>query len=279
MNYTLIPCRPDDASFLAELFSDVRAPEFAPLGLPPLALDQLLNMQFQAQTNGYAAQFPLAQDHMIWIGSERAGRFLVNRSATEIQLVDIALLSRFRNQGIGASLLGQLCDEATRTGLPLRLMVRFGNPAEHLYQRSGFSHTGSDGINISMEFRAGQSPILHDGPKSLPVDEGPVEPGLTLRYFRTLRGQTLDARAANGAHAALVLELAQPLRPPLRGGPANLGDSFRLEFSGPLTPILPPDETFITAPGEETIGIFLSPFATENGVVKYEAIFNRMTPA
>ena len=159
MDFTLTPVSSEDESFLVALFSDVRAPEFAPLGLPAPALEQLLAMQMQAQRMGYASQFPHAEDKIIWIGRERAGRMLVDRAPAEIRLVDVAVLSRYRSQGVGSCLLVDLREEARAKELPLRLSVRFNNPAGRLYERLGFVRTGGDDINIHME-------LLHEADAS-----------------------------------------------------------------------------------------------------------------
>ena len=100
MEFSLTLASREDDPFLEELFNDVRAPEFAPLGLPASTLAQLLAMQLLAQRTGYASQFPNAEDKIIWIAGERAGRLLVDRTQSEIRLVDVALLARYRRTGV-----------------------------------------------------------------------------------------------------------------------------------------------------------------------------------
>ena len=52
--------------------------------------------------------------------------------------VDIALLPRYCNRGIGTRLLRELQSEAAAAGKPLRIHVERVNPALRLYERLGF---------------------------------------------------------------------------------------------------------------------------------------------
>jgi len=157
MDFHLQPAGDEDQSFLAGLYTDVHAPEFLATDLPAAALEPLLAMQHRAQVMGYAAQFPAAVNEIVWIsdqhGDERAGRLLVNTTAAEIRLVDVALLTRFRGHGVGTQLVRGVCDRARTANVPLRLSVHAGNPAQRLYERLGFILTGDDGVYRTMELR------------------------------------------------------------------------------------------------------------------------------
>ena len=278
MKFVLLPCSSEDSLFLAHLFADVRTPEFAPLGLPAPVLDQLIAMQFQAQSASYAGQFPDAQDQIIWIESTRVGRLLVHRSNSAMQLIDIAILAGYRGQGIGSLVLEGLCEEARRGSMLLCLSVRYGNPAERLYERVGFVRTGGDGVNITMEFRGAHEETARSESElsTLTEVDEPVEQGLTGRYFRTLIGETVTARSSDGTVAQLVLEDVHSLKAPTKGAIVEVGDSFVLRFSGPVSPVLPSAEVLLTPPNAAPMDIFLVPLGPRDGVMKYEAVFNRM---
>jgi ribosomal protein S18 acetylase RimI-like enzyme len=269
----------EDDEFLFRLFHDVHAPEFAPLGLPPASLDQLLEMQFRAQRGGYAAEFPNACDHILRVGTERAGRMLINRTSEEIRLVDIALLGPYRGQGLGERLLRGLCRRAAEAGLPLRLSVRAGNPAVRLYERLGFRRVNSDGINTAMEaFGPAPAALAPDTEASVTVATvADVPRGLTGACFRTLLGHSIRARSLDRTEAMLVLESWQTLLPPAKGPQVSLGDSFTLSFLGPAHPVLPSACADLMIEGGEPLNIFLAPVAVEAGGIRYEAVFNRMT--
>jgi GNAT superfamily N-acetyltransferase len=89
----------------------------------------------------------------------------VARTAEQIRLLDIALLPRFQNRGVGKILLGRLIEESEGAGLPLRHTVFFYNPqARRFYERLGFTKCGEamGGAYIHMErlpaSRGGVSP-------------------------------------------------------------------------------------------------------------------------
>jgi ribosomal protein S18 acetylase RimI-like enzyme len=274
----LISKTQDDESFLLDLFYEARADEFLPLGLPKSALEQLLSMQFRAQAVGYASQFPNADDKVVWSDGSRVGRLLVDRTGSAIQLVDIALLSTFRGQGLGTRLIEELISEGKSRGVPLRLHVRGSNPAARLYERLGFVATGGDGLNIAMEILPhGQSSQGVATDDSQVVSSAPVEQESSGRYFRTLVGQTLMARTPEGVAVELRLDAVNLLCPgaPPRG--VEPGDSFRLLFFGPREPVLPHAEAEFIPSGAKPMWIFVTPLGIKDGLMEYEAIFNRAT--
>jgi len=280
MDTVLKLATPEDQVFLSELFNEIRSVEFAPLGLPQPALDQLLGMQFRAQQSGYAAQFPQAVDRILWSGKTRIGRMLVNESADGIHLVDIALLAPYRGQGRGTQLLQGLRVQAIKARLPLRLSVRFGNPAERLYARLGFVRTGGDGIYVTMEHREpgaiDEAAELESGPLIESAEN--VEQGFTGAYFRTWIGHTVKARALDGVAVDLAVEDVKVLRAPIGGPAVDVGDSFVIYFRGPVSPALPTACADLTPEDGEDMNIFLVPIACDADGMKYESIFNRMTP-
>jgi ribosomal protein S18 acetylase RimI-like enzyme len=70
----------------------------------------------------------------------------------EIRVVDIALLSHARGQGIGTRILQAIFAESARMGLPVRIHVEMFNPALELYQRLGFVPVDQHGVYYLMEY-------------------------------------------------------------------------------------------------------------------------------
>lgn len=276
MNYRLAPATPEDEVFLGELYADVHAAEFAPLNLPGPALAQMMGFQARAQRAGYAQQFPAAESSILWVGPYRVGRVLVNVAPNEIRLVDIALLSDFRGQGIGGHAIESLRARAGALGLPLRLSVRPGNPAARLYLRLGLVVTGGDGLNAEMEWSPEARPAQ---PKV--EEEAPVVPGLSFAYFAGIVGQEVSVAVPGGAQALLRVVSVTPLVLPAGSGLVDTGDSFSIIFHsaadapGLLEQRIHP---LRFADGTE-MEIFLGPIRVEAGVAVYEAVFNRTMPA
>jgi ribosomal protein S18 acetylase RimI-like enzyme len=153
-SFSLRPRASADRAFLRELYLDSRRAEFAALPWPPADVERLLEMQFEAQTRQYAAQYPEALDAIVLVSGEPAGRLYVARRDESIQLIDIALSPAHRGRGIGAALIGGLQGEAGARGVPVRLAVLLSNPAGRLYRRLGFQELGVDGMHRRMEWRA-----------------------------------------------------------------------------------------------------------------------------
>jgi ribosomal protein S18 acetylase RimI-like enzyme len=149
------PARDGDQAFLFSLFGQSRATEFAGLSLDGPALDSLLRMQFDAQERSHRDQHPNADFDVVLVDGEPGGRLTVDRRDDAIELVDIALAPAYRGGGIGTRLLGDLQDEARKSGQSIRLHVARSNPAARLYERLGFTVIAADQVYAQMEWRPG----------------------------------------------------------------------------------------------------------------------------
>jgi ribosomal protein S18 acetylase RimI-like enzyme len=273
MDFHLRPATPDDDTFLAELFYDVRSPEFA--ALPAAVAGPLLQMQHRAQLRAYAETYPSAVNQIVWMEGRRAGRLLVSHTPQELHLVDIALLSQFRGQGVGTRLLSELCRNAREHQLPLRLSVQVGNPAWRLYERLGFAPVGSDGVYISMELGAAAAVATQPpGEAAEPETGADTADRLTQGYFQSLQGRTLKVRTLGGVQTALTVANVEPLRL-ARNSAIEWGDSFRVQFTGPMESIVSPETVEIIVDGHAPLALFVSPLGPLEGRMQYEAIFNR----
>ncbi|MDQ2838412.1 MAG: GNAT family N-acetyltransferase [Actinomycetota bacterium] len=136
--FRLRPAAPGDADFLRALHIDSH-PELRQLPLPPAAQQQLIQLQIDAQSSQYRTNYPDSLDQLIETDDAPVGRCWTNRSATELRLLDIAVLSAHRGNGIGRAVLLELRRLATAAGLPIRLTVWQDNHgAQRLYTDLGF---------------------------------------------------------------------------------------------------------------------------------------------
>lgn len=148
---TLRAVQPGDDAFLAGLYETTRREEFAALGWPAEQLTAFLGLQYRARCSQYAHDFPHAEDRVVLLEGQPAGRLLVERAAERTTVVDIALLPEARCQGVGTRLLDGLIGEAAALGKPLALSVVAGGPAERLYRRLGFVPVATAPPYLSME--------------------------------------------------------------------------------------------------------------------------------
>lgn len=152
---TLRPIAPTDQEFLFQVYASTRAAELAPLGWNAAQLRLFLEQQFHAQRRHYETYFGSAAFLIIQADGVDAGRLYVARQADEIRVIDIALLPAYCKRGIGSQLLCALCAEGAAKQLPVRLHVEQTNPAQHLYQRLGFTRIADEGIYRLMEWKPG----------------------------------------------------------------------------------------------------------------------------
>jgi GNAT superfamily N-acetyltransferase len=149
----LRPCTPADIPFLVELYASTRADELALMPWSAEDKAAFVRMQFEAQDQDYRTRFPDADRSLVLVGDEPVGRLYVDRRPDEILGLDISLLPEWRGRGLGAALVGNLLDEAARTGRPFRANVQLGNPARRLYVRLGMSSVSNSEFYELMEYR------------------------------------------------------------------------------------------------------------------------------
>ena len=151
----LRPERAEDDGFRFTLFCQSRPAEFALLSSNAAAYEQLMRVQFRAQTLSYRTNFPDARFDIIELDGAPIGRIVVDRADGVIHLVDQALTPGLRNRGVGSAIMTALLKEAATSGMPVRLMVASGNEAaRRLYLRLGFVPVTTELHTIAMEWRA-----------------------------------------------------------------------------------------------------------------------------
>src|SRR5437764_12785095 len=102
LNISLRPVGPEDEAFLYEVYRSTRAEELSAWGWDSAQQDAFLRMQFRAQQMSYQTEGAGTDTKIILLETNPVGRMIVSRRENEIQLIDIALLTEYRNGGIGA---------------------------------------------------------------------------------------------------------------------------------------------------------------------------------
>jgi ribosomal protein S18 acetylase RimI-like enzyme len=150
----LRPATDEDYDFMRVLYYSTRAEEMVRFPFTEQQKREFLDSQFAAQSSHYARHYPDCERSIIERDGVPVGRLFVDRTASDVRIVDIALLPEARGQGIGTSLLRSVMSEAARTPLPLTIHVEASNRALRLYEREGFRTISTDGVYLLMEWRA-----------------------------------------------------------------------------------------------------------------------------
>jgi GNAT superfamily N-acetyltransferase len=146
LNVELREVTPDDQSFLFAVYASTRDQELAGLGWDEQQKHAFIQMQFVIREKS----FPRVEDRIVVLDGRSIGRLAVDRREEAIWIRDVALLTEYRNAGIGSRLFRELMQEAATCGRPLMLHVLYISPALKLYERLGFSVTGSDAGYVEM---------------------------------------------------------------------------------------------------------------------------------
>ena len=87
----------------------------------------------------------------ILIDRARMGCVGFRVSQHEIKIDSFYLDRRYHNRGLGTAILKALLAEADALGLPVRLEVLHGSPADRFYERHGFVKIGQDEVEAEYE--------------------------------------------------------------------------------------------------------------------------------
>jgi GNAT superfamily N-acetyltransferase len=138
---------------LLALYESTRAGEMAQVPWSDEQKQAFLRGQFDAQRTDYLVRFPDAEHSIVVLDDEPIGRIWIDRRIDEIRLLDIAILPRWQNAGVGTTLLEQLRRNATEAELPLRHSVHVTNSdALRFYQRLGFVVVEDFETHVLMEW-------------------------------------------------------------------------------------------------------------------------------
>jgi ribosomal protein S18 acetylase RimI-like enzyme len=151
MTFSLQKISSTDFPFLKEVYRSTREKELALLNWTEPQKDKFIEFQFNAQHSYYLNKFPDIELYLIKNKSEKIGHLYIWRSTGEIRIIDIALLPKFQNRGIGSNILKQLTEESDKKDKKLTIHVEQQNPAIHLYERFGFKKISEEGIYFFME--------------------------------------------------------------------------------------------------------------------------------
>ncbi len=145
----LRPLREQDDSFLRAVYASTREDDLALL--PEPIGGQFINSQYELQRAHYLANFPGAEWSVIEHLAQPVGRMIVDRSSDPWCLIDIAVVTEWRNHGIGTWLIESLLREAAQADVELVLSVRVENiAARRLYNRLGLLKRDEIGAYISL---------------------------------------------------------------------------------------------------------------------------------
>lgn len=140
---------PDDEAFLLDVYASTRIDELAGTGWDDNQKLAFIRMQFLVRERTY----PQVDSRIILLNGRPVGRLMVDRNDDAILLRDIALLTEYRNSGIGSRLIEELLQEAAAAGKPVHLHVLAMSPAVRLYERLGFRSSGDEAGAAYLEMK------------------------------------------------------------------------------------------------------------------------------
>lgn len=137
-----------------ELYSAIRAPEFAHTPISADQKEHLMRIQFRGQMSAYSETYPNSCYHIVLLDGKPAGRLWVAKSEREFHLVDIGIDPRLQNKGIGTALVQRLQQEAAAEQLPVSSCVfRFNPGSLRFHDKLGFKIVREDPMYFFLQWQ------------------------------------------------------------------------------------------------------------------------------
>ena len=143
-----------DAPFLRALF-DSHCAHLHALGLPPAALQALVDQQYAFRQADYGRRFPQARTLIALAGHEPIGALVLDDDDDTLHIVDLAVAPHSRGCGHGRTLVQQVQAQAREMGRQaVTLSVNpLNQPALRLYLALGFEATEQQPVQWRMLWR------------------------------------------------------------------------------------------------------------------------------
>jgi len=142
LTYSTLALRPsgsEDAALLRQIFLESHCAGWELLPLDEAAYQQLVEMQSAARQSQYRTAFPGTFEQIIEANGVPVGSCWISESADELRVVDLAVLTAHRRQGVATAVLRRLGAQAAAENKPVRLSVWQDNlAAQELYRSLGF---------------------------------------------------------------------------------------------------------------------------------------------
>jgi ribosomal protein S18 acetylase RimI-like enzyme len=142
----LRPAADSDLATIAAIYATVREDELRQVPWTPEQKKAFTDSQSRQQESHYALHYPDAERLLIERGGATIGRIYVDTANAEVRLMEIALLTAHRNQGIGTRIVEEFLRYADTLARPSSLHVEPFNPAKRMYERMGFTVRETRGL-------------------------------------------------------------------------------------------------------------------------------------
>jgi ribosomal protein S18 acetylase RimI-like enzyme len=129
-----------DIPFLKKIYFSTREKELSQVGHWTESMKEaFLTHQFNAQHEYYQQNYVEANFLVIEKDKEIIGRLYYKEDFEgTIRIIDIAILPKFQNKGLGTSILKDIIEHAKVIQQPITIHVESFNPAMELYKKLGF---------------------------------------------------------------------------------------------------------------------------------------------
>ena len=154
--FVLRPESDADIPFLRRLYATTRADELALTDWSDAQKLAFTDSQFGFQRHHYRTYYPATEWGVLENERVPTGRLYLDRRATTLLVIDIALLPEWCGQGVGTVLMQWVCAQAESAGKTVTIAVEKFNRAATLYRRLGFREIADQGVYWDMEWRAGR---------------------------------------------------------------------------------------------------------------------------
>ena len=150
--FALRPETDADIPFLRRLYTSTRAAELELTNWSDAQKLAFTDNQFDFQRQHYRTYYSATEWSVLEDNGVPIDRLYLERRATTLLVIDIAMLPQWRGRGLGAAIMEWVCAQAHAAGKSVTVAVEKNNRAQTLYRRLGFREIADHGVHWDMEW-------------------------------------------------------------------------------------------------------------------------------
>lgn len=138
---------------LFEVFKECRSDLSWVTGFSETEKNQYLKTQFELEKTQFVTFYPKAEYYMVIKDNKCIGRLYIDYGENDIRILEIGLIEKYRNRGIGRSIIKNIIAKASEHNKSVSLQVSwFNEKALKLYEELGFFVVENNQVSYEMQF-------------------------------------------------------------------------------------------------------------------------------
>jgi ribosomal protein S18 acetylase RimI-like enzyme len=153
-NISLKPAEPEHEEFLFRVFKETRPDLMYIYNISKDEGDKIIHQQFIIEQQQLMNMYPNAEFKVIIFKEELIGRLYINYGQESQHIIELGILEKYREMGIGKKVMTNIIEEAVQEGKNITLKAAWYNSfAIFLFKKLGFELIKNGEVFYDMQYK------------------------------------------------------------------------------------------------------------------------------